>query len=74
MRDFLIAVASGLVVTALSALFTGRSDKNGFSQSMRSDSGGGVSRAIIAFLLGVVIVFVFLTLMRHGGSHVVGRR
>lgn len=62
MKEFLISVASGLVVAALSALLFGRRG-GGQSQSMtmnNAGSGGNFSRIALAFVLGAVAVYIIL--------------
>jgi hypothetical protein len=64
MREFLISVASGLVVALISALF--RRDRGrgpgGMSQTMSNTTvtGGGVTRTVLAFLIGAAVVYVVL--------------
>ncbi len=64
MKEFLISVASGLVVALISALFLGkgRGHSGGQSQSMSMNSSGGTfSRVALAFVLGAIAVYVILT-------------
>jgi hypothetical protein len=68
MREFLISMASGIVVAVISNLFIGRrGEKSGtsLSQSMSSNSGSSSGKIFIAFLLGAAIVFAVL--MFHNG-------
>lgn len=67
-RDFLISVASGLVVAVLAGLIFGRhrDRRPGPTQSMSMtrNSGSGFGRILLAFLLGAALIFVVLFFAR----------
>ena len=60
MREFLISVASGIVVAIVSALFIGRSGRGERTAPNQSQSGGSLGKVLLAFLLGAAIVLAVL--------------
>jgi cytochrome c biogenesis protein CcdA len=59
-REFLISVASGIVVAIVSALLISRSGHGERSAPNQSQSGSSQGKVLLAFLLGAAIVFAVL--------------